>query len=237
MSCSARMPVYALFAGVFFAENQGLIVFSLYLLGIVMAILLAFILKVTKFKNSESVFIMELPEYRLPVFKNLLLHTWDKGKGFLRKAGTIIFSMAVLIWFLSNFSFQGMVDIDQSFLAAFGSFIAPIFKPLGFGDWQASVALLTGFMAKEVVVSTMIVIYGTGESITALSQMIQGSFSALTAYAYMVFVLLYIPCLATVAVVKKETASWKWTFFSIGYSLGIAWLIAFVIYQVGKLFI
>ncbi len=237
MSCSARMPVYALFAGVFFANNQGLIVFSLYFLGIVMAILLAFILKLTKFKQSESVFIMELPEYRLPVFKNLLLHTWDKGKGFIRKAGTIIFSMAVLIWFLSNFSFQGMVDINHSFLAALGSFIAPIFKPLGFGDWQASVALLTGFLAKEVVVSTMMVIYGTGESVTGLSQMIQGSFSALSAYAYMVFVLLYVPCLATVAAIKKETASWKWTFFSIGYSIGIAWLMAFIIYQVGKLFI
>lgn len=237
MSCSARMPVYAVFAGVFFPAQQGLVVFSMYLLGIVMAILMAFFLKMTKFKQEESLFIMELPEYRLPVIKNLLLHTWDKGKGFVRKAGTIIFSMSVVIWFLSSYSFQGMVEMDQSFLAAIGSFIAPIFQPLGFGTWQAAVALFTGFLAKEVVVSAMMVIYGAGESLDVLNQVLQGSFTALSAYAYMVFVLLYVPCLATVAVIKKETGSWKWMFFSIAYSLVIAWFVAFIIYQIGGLFI
>lgn len=231
MSCNARLPVYALFASVFFAGHETSIVFSLYILGILLAFIIGLLFKNTLFKKDEEPFIIELPEYKMPEFKNLMLHTWDKGKGFLKKAGTIIFSISVIVWLLSNFNFSGMVDINESFLASLGRVLSPIFKPLGFSGWQTSVSLLTGLMAKEVIVGTMGVIYGGDLKVTLLNH-----FSPLSAYSFLVFVLLYTPCVSVVATMRKEYGS-KMALFSVTYQIILAWIISFLIYNVGALII
>jgi len=242
MSCGARLPVYALFAAVFFPGRETNVVFSLYVLGIAVAILMGLIFKKTLFKGESTPFIMELPPYRIPAFKSVVLRMWDRGKQYLVKAGTIIFAMSVVVWFLSSYSFSGPAEIADSLLAGIGRILAPLFKANGFGNWQASVALLTGLVAKEVVVATMGVIYGIGElaeeAAGAAAQMggtLSQFFSALSAYAFMVFVLLYTPCLAVVGVMKREFNSWKWTAFAVFYQLGVAWLVSMIIYQGGKL--
>jgi ferrous iron transport protein B len=229
MSCSARLSVYALFVAAFFAQWQAEIVFLLYLTGIGMGILTAFILN--RFVQSDDeLFMIELPPYRAPMVKNLLLHTWDKSKGFVRKAGTIIFGMSVLLWFLGQYSWQGAVPIKESFLASLGGAIAPVFAPMGFDTWQAGVSLITGFLAKEVVVATMGVVYGAGESMGTLATILPKTFSPASALSFLFFVLLYTPCISTVVVMKKETGSWKWTWFSIVYSFIVAWIIAWLVY-------
>lgn len=231
MSCNARLPVYALFASVFFSGHETSIVFSLYILGILLAFIIGLLFKNTLFKKDEEPFIIELPEYKMPEFKNLMLHTWDKGKGFLKKAGTIIFSISVIVWLLSNFNFSGMVDINESFLASLGRVLSPIFKPLGFSGWQTSVSLLTGLMAKEVIVGTMGVIYGGDLKVTLLNH-----FIPLSAYSFLVFVLLYTPCVSVVATMRKEYGS-KMALFSVTYQIILAWIISFLIYNVGALII
>ncbi|MGE5703188.1 MAG: ferrous iron transport protein B [Clostridia bacterium] len=234
MSCSARLSVYSLFVAAFFAKGQAEIVFLLYVTGIVMAILTAYLLK--KFvKAEEGLFLMELPPYRTPMVKSLLLHTWDKAKGFVRKAGTIIFGMSVLLWFLGNFSWQGIAPMDESFLAAIGGMIAPLFAPLGFGTWQAGVSLITGFLAKEVVVTTMSIVYMAGDSGGSLTALLQSAFSPAAALAFLFFLLLYTPCISTVVIMKKETGSWKWTTVSIVYSFVVAWIVAYLVYRVAQI--
>ncbi|MDQ0214328.1 ferrous iron transport protein B [Oikeobacillus pervagus] len=236
MSCSARLPVYALFAGTFFTANQGMVVFSLYVLGIVVALALAKIFSLTIVRNEVSLFVIELPPYRIPHGRTLWRSTWDKGKGFIRKAGTFIFGGSVVIWLLSYMGPGGWnVEMDHSFLAMIGGFIAPILAPLGFGTWQAGASIITGFMAKEVVVSTMNIIYHTSNT-DALQGVIADQFTPISAYSFLVFILLYVPCVATVAAIRFETGSKKWTLFSIGYGLLIAYLLSFIIFQVGKLF-
>ncbi|MHB8072948.1 ferrous iron transport protein B [Desulfosporosinus fructosivorans] len=240
MSCGAKLPIYALYTAAFFASNQTMVVFSLYLLGIVIAILSGVLLKKTILQGEVPPFVMELPPYRIPTIKGLMIHMWDKGKGFVKKAGTIIFVAAVMIWFLQyfNFSFQAVADPGDSMIGAIGKTIAPIFTPLGFGDWKSAVALLTGFIAKEAVVSTMGILHGVAEATegsTDLITALQTAFTPLTAYAFMVFSLLYCPCMAAFATIKREMNSWKWTFITIGYSTTVAWVIAFLIFQGGKL--
>lgn len=235
MSCSARLPVYSLFVGAFFVKNQAAIVLSLYVLGIVLALLLAKLFSSTLLRSETTMFIVELPPYRMPQGRTLFRSTWEKGKGFVRKAGTFILGGSVLIWFLSYAGFSGFgVEMDQSFLAQIGGLIAPLLAPVGFGNWQASSALMTGFFAKEVVVSTMNIIYNAPD-LDSLTGMMGTFFTPLQAYSFMAFVLLYTPCLATVGVIQKETASLRWTLFSIGYALLLAYLIAFIIYQGGQL--
>lgn len=239
MSCGAKLPVYALFAAALFPGNETNVVFSLYLLGIVAAVIMGVLFKNTLFRGEEALFVMELPPYRMPVLRSLVLRVWDRGKEYLQKAGTIIFAMSVVVWFLSSFNLEGPADIADSLLAVLGKALAPLFAMNGFGSWQASVALLTGLVAKEVVVATMGVVYGVAELAggapmqigTVLSQ----HFSALSAYAFMVFVLLYTPCLAVIAVMRKEFASWKWTIFAIFYQLSVAWVVSAMIYQGGRL--
>ncbi|MGM9986731.1 MAG: ferrous iron transport protein B [Bacillaceae bacterium] len=234
MSCSARLPVYALFAGAFFAKNQSLVILSLYILGIVLALIVTKILSLTLLKKDKSIFIIELPPYRIPQGKTLWRSTWEKGKGFIRKAGTIIFAGSVLIWLLTYLGPGGInVDMNESFLAKIGGVIAPIFTPLGFGTWEASASLLTGFLAKEVVVSSMSIIYGVTEG--ALGTTIASAFTPLSAYAFLTFVLLYVPCLATVAVIRRETASLKWTIFSVIYPLVTAYVVALLVYTIGNI--
>lgn len=230
MSCNARLPVYLVFASIFFKGREALVVGSLYFLGILVAFLLGIFFKNSIFKKDEEPFIIELPEYKLPEPKNVLKHTWDKGKGFLKKAGTIIFAMSVIIWFLSNFNFSGLVtDINSSFLAYIGNFIAPIFSPLGFGNWQAAVSLLTGILAKETVISTMGIIYGGN-----LDLILPNYFNFLSALSFMVFVLLYVPCVSTIGALKKEYGT-KFTLLSVINQLFIAWIVSYFIYSCGIL--
>ncbi|WP_025950729.1 ferrous iron transport protein B [Geobacillus thermocatenulatus] len=235
MSCSARLPVYALFAGTFFAREQALVVFSLYVLGIVVALGLAKLFSSTLLKNENSLFVIELPPYRVPQALTLWRSTWEKGKGFIRKAGTFIFGGSVAIWLLTYVGPRGGgVPMDDSLLAAIGGLIAPLLSPLGFGAWQAGAALITGFLAKEVVVSTMNIIYHVHEA-SGLKKVIAAQFTPLSAFSFMVFVLLYTPCLATVAAIRKETGSWKWTLLSIGIALTVAYMISLLVYQAGKI--
>ncbi|HEY5523867.1 MAG TPA: ferrous iron transport protein B [Clostridium sp.] len=231
MSCNARLPVYTVFASVFFAKNQGLVVGSLYVLGILIAFLMGILFKNTIFKKDEEPFIIELPEYKMPQIKSVLRQTFDKGKGFLKKAGTVIFAMSVVIWFLSNFNITGMVqDVNESILAYIGSILAPVFTPLGFGNWQSAVALLSGLLAKETVLSSMQVIFVGDLSVTLTTH-----FTAISAYSFLVFILLYTPCVSVIGTMKKEFGT-KLTLFSVAYQLVLAWIVSFLVFNVGSLF-
>ncbi|MDU5111538.1 MAG: ferrous iron transport protein B [Clostridium sp.] len=231
MSCNARLPVYAIFGAVFFPEHTGLVVAMLYLLGVILAFLLGILFKNTIFKKDEEPFIIELPEYKMPSLKSVLKQIYEKAKSFLVKAGTIIFAMSVIIWFLSNFNFSGMVDVNDSILASIGSFIAPIFKPLGFGNWQSSVSLLTGLLAKETVVASMGVIFA-GD----LTAVLPLYFTAASAISFLVFVLLYTPCISVLGAMKKEYGT-KFTIFSSSYQLLLAWIVSFIVYNIANLLI
>ncbi|WP_028546031.1 ferrous iron transport protein B [Paenibacillus taiwanensis] len=229
MSCSARLSVYALFAGVFFEQHQAFVVLSLYLLGIVLTLILAKVFSLSFMKEEQTVFVVELPPYRMPQWRTLFRSTWEKGKGFVRKAGTFILGGSVLIWLLSYAGPDGFgVAMNESYLAKLGGVLAPLFVPLGFGTWQAGAALVTGFMAKEIVVSTMNIIYHAPDA-AMLEAQIAHAFTPLTAYAFCAFVLLYVPCLATVGIIRREVASWKWTLFSMSYALVVAYLVALLI--------
>lgn len=241
MSCGARLPVYALFVGAFFTVYQGWVIFSLYLLGIAVAMAMGWVFRRFLFKEElSSPFVIELPPYRWPTMAGLLIHAGGKVWLFIKKAGTIILAFSVIIWALASLPVGVDYGAKQSWIGSVGQTMAPIFEPLGFANWQASVALIFGSVAKEVIVSTFGTIYGleTGPgqgNSTSLSQALQSDFTPLSAYAFMVFVLLYIPCVATLAVIKKETGSWRWVLFVIGYTLAIAWLMALIVYQGGKL--
>lgn len=235
ISCSARLPVYTLFAAAFFPGKEKYIVFSLYLLGILVAIAVGLVFKKTLFKAEETPFIMELPQYRLPSAKNLFLHIWDRVKGFIIRAGTLIFGASIVLWFILNYNMSGPTDINSSIGASIGKFIAPIFAPLGFGNFQASLSLLTGVLAKEVVIANMAIIYGIGETAGEFATTISSTFNPISAYAFMIFVLLYTPCVSVIGVIKRETNSMKWTIFSIAYQFGIAWFVAMAFYQIASL--
>jgi ferrous iron transport protein B len=236
MSCSARLPVYALFVGAFFLEHKALVVLSLFVLGVAVALILAKVFSKTLLKGETSLFVIELPPYRLPQVQALWRSTWDKGKGFIKKAGTFIFAGSVLIWLLAYAGPDGVnVSMDDSYLAALGGIFAPLFAPIGFGTWQASASLFTGFLAKESIISTMNIIYFVPDEAT-LQGLLAAHYTPLAAYSFMVFILLYIPCLATAATIYKETGSKRWTAFSIGYALLIAYLLSLAIYQGGKFF-
>lgn len=233
MSCTARLPVYVLFAGAFFSARQGLVIFSIYLLGLILAVLSGLLFKRFLFKGETSHFVMELPPYRVPTLKSTLIHMWERGSSFIRKAGTIIFAAVVLIWVLSNLPAGVEYASHKSVLGRIGGFIAPIFKPAGFGTWEAAAALIFGILAKEVVVGTLGIVYGVGEA--GLTDVISNYWTPLSAYAFMVMTLIYIPCIATIAAIKRETNSWGWTIFAISYSLILGWLMAVLVYQIGRL--
>jgi ferrous iron transport protein B len=231
MSCNARLPVYLVFAAAFFNGHESLVVASLYVLGIIIAFFIGILFKNTIFKKDDEPFIIELPEYKLPEIKSLAMHTWEKGKSFLKKAGTIIFSISIIVWLMSNFNFNGFTDINSSFLSFIGKALSPIFIPLGFASWQSTVALIAGIMAKEVVVGTMGVIYGGN-----LSVILPSVFTPLSAYSFLVFVLLYTPCISLIATMKKEYGS-KMAAFSVTYQLVLAWVVSFIVYNLGSIII
>lgn len=234
MSCSARLPIYVLFAGAFFSASEGLVIFSLYLLGIALAILMGVLFKRFLLKGGTSHFVMELPPYRVPTIKSTFIHMWERGSSFIRKAGTIILAVVVLVWVLSNLPAGVEYASKESFLGQIGSFISPIFKPAGFGTWEATVALVFGILAKEVVVGVLGVIYGVEGA--GLTEAIAQYWTPLSAYAFMVMSLIYIPCVATIGAIKRETNSWGWTAFTVGYSLALGWIMAVIVYQAGRLF-
>jgi len=234
MSCSARLPIYILFAGAFFGKNQGFVIFSLYLMGIVLAIIMARIFKTIFFKHEVAPLIMELPPYRLPQAKSVVIHMWERGSLFLKKAGGIILAGVIIIWFLSSFPPGVEYASQESLIGRLGSVFAPLLSPAGFGFWQAAVALGFGILAKEVVVGTLGTLYGTGGA--GLKDAILHHFTPLSAYSFMVMSLIYIPCIASIAVIKRET-NLRWTFLAVGYSLILGWITAVIIYQVGRVFL
>lgn len=230
ISCSARLPIYIMIAGTFFAANAGLVVFSLYILSIVFTALSALIINRFFFKGKPSPMIMELPRYRAPRIKSLGIYTWNNGKHFLEKAGTIIFVASIIIWVLYYLPGGG---IQNSYAAAIGKFIEPIFRPIGF-SWQMVTSLLFGVAAKEVIVSSMNTLYlaGGAAGTSMITPALLG-ISKATAYAFLVFVLLYIPCAAVIASIKNESGSWKYAVFSIVYSFVLAYIVAFMFNLIG----
>ena len=236
--CGAKLPVFALIAGAFF-PTKSWIAPSMYFLGIAMIIFSGILLKQTPlFKGNPTPFLMELPPYHLPALKNVLLHMWDRAKGFIYKAGTVIFVASGFVWFLQSFNWSfEMVDARDSILASIGHAIAPIFAPLGFGNWQATVATVTGFLAKENVVATFGILFGLGDAMTEESTELINSlptlFTPLSAYSFMAFTLLAAPCFAAIGAIKREMMSWKWTLTAILYQTGLAYVVSFIIYQGG----
>ena len=236
MSCSARLPVYILFAGTFFGTRAGGVMFFLYVLGIVVAIVSAKLFRSTILKGESSPFIMEMPPYRIPTAMTSLLHMWSRGSLYLRKAGTIILLGALLVWVLASFPYGVEYGSEASLVGSIGHLVEPLVAPIGF-DWKIAVALIFGFLAKEVVIGSLGVLYGTGEETLSATILADPGFSPAIALSLMVFVLLYTPCVAVVGVIKKETQSWKWTGFSVVYGLIVAWILAFVIGRLAPFFL
>lgn len=285
MSCSARLPVYIVLAGAFFGENAGTVIFLIYLIGILIAVVSGKLFRLTLLKGLDAPFVMELPPYRIPMLKSLLIHMWDRSKMFLKKMGGVIFFGSIIIWGLSAFprdieyssNYSAIIETirtqydhleslaltdtykedlrqerdyhiqlikkqqqiekaEKSYLGLIGKFISPVFAPIGI-DWRGSIALLTGFVAKEIVVSTMGILYATDtetQSDELKQALISSNMSPLSALSLMIFVLLYLPCLATLSTITRETGSIKWALFNVGYSTLVAWLISFCIYQTGQ---
>lgn len=231
MSCSAKLPIYAFFTAAFFPKHRALVMVGLYFTGILVGILVACLMRGTLFKGEAVPFVMELPNYRLPGVKNVGQLLWEKAKDFLQKAFTIIFVATIVIWFLQTFDshLNIVTDSQNSILAVISSFISPVFKPLGFGDWRISTALITGFMAKESVVSTLTILFGS-------TQALQTVLTPLTALALLVFCLLYTPCVAAIASVKRELGA-KWALGVVVSQCVIAWIMALLVHWVGSLFI
>jgi ferrous iron transport protein B len=274
MSCSARLPVYILFAGTFFPGQAGNIIFAMYVVGIIMAFALGKLFRNIFFKGMSFPFVMELPPYRLPTLRSSLIHMWQKAKHYLQKMGGVVLVFSILLWFLGSFPENPALEEDfgtridhiqeesglspeqkqeriadlenekkallmkQTYIGRAGNAIEPLIRPLGF-DWRGGVSLLTGFVAKEIVVSSMGVLYAASEKNTEtnlrLGEKLRESFTPLSALAFMVFVLLYTPCIVTLVVMIRELRSWKWSLFSVGYQLIVAWAAAFIIYQGGRL--
>lgn len=240
MSCSAKLPVYGLIAGAFFGKNSVWVIFSLYLLGILCGILSGFIFKRTALSGKEAPFIEELPEYRTPMPRNTFIHVWERVSHFLVKAGTLILAMTVVIWFMERFTFTlaPAADAAESIIGRVGSFIAPVFRPLGFGFWQAAVALISGFVAKEGVVSTLAALYGfsVNSSASTVAAAVGGTFTPLSAYSFLVFVLLYTPCMAATAAMGRELGGKRWIALSLVWQMAFAWCAAALVYAVGCFF-
>jgi len=233
MSCGARLPVYMVFIGAFFPNNGGLVLFLIYALGIAVALIMAKVFSKTLFKGEETHFIMELPPYRLPSMNSVFRDMWEKVWGFLKRAGTVIFLVVTILWVLSMLPAGVEPYSKESLLGRIGSLLAPIFTPAGFGTWQASVSLFAGIAAKEAIVGTLGMLYSPLE----LTEALRMNFTTLSAISYMVMVLLYTPCAATIATVKRETNSVKWALFMAVYTFLLGYIMAVVVYQIGSLFI
>jgi ferrous iron transport protein B len=244
MSCSARLPIYVLFSEMFFGRYAMVAAYSMYLIGIVVAIIVAYVMHKNTEQKSTNTLLIELPEYKAPNARTILIYVWEKVKEYLTKAGTTIFAASVIIWFVLNFGPGGMVtDMSESFGAMLGKALSPLLVPAGLGMWQIVVALISGIAAKEVVVSSFSVLFGVAnitspDGMASLTNILSGiGFGPLNAYSLMVFCLLYIPCAATIGVIQREMRSAKWTIFTILFQLGVAMLISTLVYQIGSLFV
>ena len=247
LTCGAKLPIMALFAAMFFPDNAANVVFAMYVVGVVMAIVSTKFLSHTTFKADNSSFLLELPPYRMPDMKTVLLETWDKGKGYLVKAGTIIFLGCVIMWFLSAFNSEGMVeDLNESFLASIGSVIGSLFVFQGFGNWEAGAAVLSGILAKESVVSTIGILYGMPDISSEAEDAVEtaeamlgtgmgSAFTPLSAISFMVFSQLYTPCVTALGTIKKEAGGFKWMAFAAVYMFVLAWIVSLLVYQIGSL--
>ena len=246
LTCGAKLPIMALFAAMFFPNNAANVVFLMYIIGMVMAIIVAKVLGSTLFKAHGSTFLLELPPYRMPDMNSVLLETWDKGKGYLIKAGTIIFAASVILWFMSNYNFGGPCEIEDSILATLGGWMSALFTFHGFATWEAGAAVLSGIMAKETVVATIGILYGVADvsteaadAVDTASTMLQtgmgAAFTSLSALAFMVFSQLYTPCVTSLGTLRKETGAWKWVGFSAVYMFAIAWFVSLLVYQIGRM--
>ena len=229
MSCSARLPIYILFTGIFFREHQGVVVLSLYLLGIVLAVAMARLFKSIFFRQDTAPLIMELPPYQLPVWGHVFRQAWTRTLMFLRRAGTVIVFGVMLIWLLASLPVGVEYASAASWIGRLGAFIAPVLEPAGFGSWQAAVTLIFGIVAKEVMIGTL-------ETLRVSEEVLRLLFTPLSTYAFMVMALIYIPCLATMAVIRKE-AGLRWAVLATVYPLLLGWLMAVLVYQVGSLFL
>ena len=236
MSCSAKLPIYAIFSAAFFPRNSALVMIGLYVFGILMGIVSALLMKGTVFHGNPVPFVMELPNYRMPSPKSVLLLVWDKAKDFIVRAFTIIFTATIIIWFLQTFDirFNVVSGGKDSMLAAIGTLVSPIFRPLGFNDWRVSTALLTGFTAKEAVISTFAVL--TGTSTANLGSALANIFTPVTAFSFLIFTLLYTPCIAAITSVRNELHSRKGAFGVVLYQCGFAWVASFLVYHLCLLF-
>lgn len=244
MSCSARLPIYVLFSQMFFGKNAMLAAYSMYLIGLMVAIVIALVMNTVGKKKEVNTLLIELPEYKSPNPRTIAIYVWEKVKDYLTKAGTTIFVASVLLWVVMNFGIHGMTsDIGESFGAAIGKVLVPILTPAGLGQWQIGVALISGLAAKEVVVSSFSVLYGISNINSAIGMnSLAGllgdvGFTSLNAYAFMIFCLLYTPCIATIATIKRELQSTKWTLFTIVFQLIVAWCVTTLVYQIGSLFL
>ncbi len=244
MSCNARLTIYILFSEMFFGKNAMLVAYSMYLIGIVVAILVSLLLHLIDRRKSENYLLIELPEYKMPDARTVAIYVWEKVKDYLGKAGTTIFLATLLIWFLLNFGLHGYEpDMSEGLGAMIGKWMVPVFAPIGLGFWQITVALIAGISAKEVVVSSCAVLFGivnanSPSGMNEFASVLQEiGFGPLNAFCLMVFCLLYIPCAAALATVHKESGSWTWTGFVAAFQLIVAWAVTFVVYQVGVLVI
>ena len=236
MSCTARLPIYAIFIAAFFKEHNGIILLSIYILGIIVALIVAAILKRIMFKGLSTPFVMELPTYKVPSLKGVLMHTWEKVKGFLKKAGTVILACSIVLWALSIFPLGVKYGSADSVLGMIGNFLAPIFAPLGFGTWQAAVAIIAGLAAKEVIVSTFGTLGGMKEDDEdGITHLIQDTFTPLSAYSFMAFTLLYTPCFGTIGAIVNETRGYKWALTMCAITIVTAYVVSFLIYNIGLL--
>ena len=242
MSCSARLPIYVLFASIFFEEHKMLVAYSMYLLGIVVALLVALLLHLGDRKHEANDLLIELPEYKAPSARTVFIYVWEKLKDYLTKAGTTIFVASIIMWLLLNFGPAGYTtEMAGSFGALLGKWLVPFFAPIGLGFWQIAVALIAGISAKEVVVSSTAVLFGIANVNSPGGMQELGSvlaslgFGPLNAYCLMVFCLLYVPCVATLATIHKESKSWKWTGLTVLFQIATAWIITFLVYRIGLL--
>lgn len=244
MSCNARLTIYILFSEMFFGKHAMLAAYSMYLIGIIVAIFVSVLLHLIDRKKSANYLLIELPEYKLPDARTVSIYVWDKVKDYLGKAGTTIFLATLLIWILLNFGPHGYApDMSEGFGATIGKFLVPVFAPVGLGFWQIAVALIAGISAKEVVVSSCAVLFGivnanSESGMAAFSLVLQKiGFGPLNAFCLMVFCLLYVPCAATLATIQKESGSWGWTAFVTIFQLAVAWIVTFFVYQIGLMFL
>ena len=241
MSCSARLPIYLLLVGAFFPNNASLVLLSIYVIGIVLAVVMARLFSKFLIKGDDTPFVMELPPYRMPTAKSIFRHTWEKGAQYLKKMGGIIMIASIIIWFLGYYPNHDAYETvaeqqENSYIGQLGRGIEPVIKPMGF-DWKLGIGLISGVGAKELVVSTLGVLYVDNPEADEASLAERIPITPLVAFCYMLFVLIYFPCIAALAAIKQESGSWKWALFAACYTTGLAWLVAFSVYQIGGLFV